>query len=217
MANKRREVVGWSLVKAIMWGLLGMGVGCGDGGGGGDYDLPELTPPIITLFEDSFSSGTLGNWIVEKPSAIASAFGNPAPSLLLVGSASQYAAVGSSLTFSTILGLYMAVDVNPGGGNAAVTIAENTAAVGLDTYASIVDGSVLYSIGGTTMLRAYPATGGHHRYAFEVSSGMASWSRDGVVQLQVAYSTPARLRVGLQDLGGGTPGSRFDNVRVSLP
>jgi hypothetical protein len=200
--------------------MLCLASGCGDEGGGSN-DVPTLDiPPAITLLSDDFSSGNLSNWTIQAPAGQTSAFGNPAPSLLLDGLAgSGSAAVAySNSSFLATGNLTLSLDVDPGNSNATVDIIESPDPPTIHTFASIVGTGVLYSIGGASKLINYPADGRYHRYAFTITSyGIGMWSRDGIVQHSGAYSAPVTVHLDLRDLAAGSTGSRFDNVLVTVP
>ncbi len=216
-----RESRGASIVHSMyLVGILFLGSGCTDDGGGSD-DVPTVSiPPTITLLSDDFSSGSLSNWTIQAPAGQTSVFGNPAPSLLLDGLAgSGSAAVAySNSSFLATGTLTLALDVNPGDSNATVAIIDFPNPPTINTFASIVDTGVLYSIGGVSKLVNNAAAGGYHRFTFTITSyGIAMWSRDGILQHTGLYSAPTTVQLDLRDLAAGNSGSRFDNVLVTMP
>lgn len=185
-------------------------------GGGGSDGAPSFQP--ITLLSDNFSAGNLNNWTIQSPSASISAFGNPQPSMLLVGaSGGPNAIVTSNTSFLTNGALTIAADVKPGDANATFDIIDAPNPPSVTTFASIVGNAVLYSINGSMTTINYTDDGIYHRFKLTLNSGIAIWSRDGIAQHNGAWTPPATVQIELRDLGTGTTGSRFDNVLVTLP
>lgn len=208
---------GRSFLQLVIVGAC-LAAGCGDEEEGNSGGGAAPSGPIV-LLSDDFSSGTLNNWVVQAPVAQASAFGNPAPSMLLDGLAGggPRAIVYSNSSFLTNGSLTVAVDVNPGNSNATVDVVNMPNPPTIDTFASITATAVLYSIGGNSRVLNYPNDGLYHRFTFVMGRGVAIWFRDGSVQHSALYAPPMTVRLDLRDLSAGSTGSRFDNVLVTLP
>jgi hypothetical protein len=184
---------------------------CGGGGGGGGSGVGEGSSGPTVLLSDTWSSGVSPDWIIAAPAvSVDYTVGNTAPSMLVNANGSANPAVVQTVdTFNTSGGLTLSIDILVNSGSIGQVLIGDAGT----TFASVGPTSTIYYIAGQTATVGHSPDGFWHTCRFVVSSGTATWLRDGVAQFSAPFSAPW-IYVDLRDYYTGT---HFDNALITSP
>jgi len=188
----------------------------GGGGGGGDCQS-------MTLLNEDFSSGTLGNWFTRAGAPVVSTTVGESPPSAQLSNAFLQSAIKFQTSANCGLRISGAIRIDTAFAVFKVVVPNVTRVAQINATDSAVQYILCQASGCNSQHESYIADDNFHLYEYDevTDSAIQRWSRDGVVVLQIGgrSDTHDSLRVNLIALpadsaGIGPSRSYFDNITV---